>query len=244
METKTNKTAPRNPSRRNFIKIGGVGLVVTGLTLAGCSDDDDGNNTGNPNNNELPGMRNGVFDFGGGDLGIMTFSYALEQLAAAFYTRLVNHQGFASTFNEEEQEVLTDIYAHEIIHREFFRDLLRNRLPNPDTQLLPNLEFSFTGVNLGDRNAVLQMAQMLEDTGIAAYNGSGHMIQEEENLNLAGKIVSVEGRHASAIRSMIDPDSGNFAPTPLDPALAPSQVIAQINSLQLITTPFSATYLS
>ena len=242
METTTNETMLTNPSRRNFIKIGGLGLALTGLTLAGCSDDDDGN--GNNNNDQLPGMRNNVFDFGGGDLGILTYAYALEQLEAEFYTRVVNNAGFGSAFNADEQGILSDLYAHEVIHREFFRNLLTTMLPNSETQLLPNLAFNFGSLDFGNHSAVLGIAQTLEDTGVAAYNGSGFMLESETNLNLAGKIVSVEGRHASAIRSLINPDSGNFAPSPLDAALPPSQVISQINSLGFITTPFSATYLS
>jgi hypothetical protein len=51
---------------------------------------------------------------------------------------------------------------------------------------------------------------------------------------VAGKIVSVEARHAAAIRDALDKDNGvraenrpeAFAPDALDPALAPSAVLA------------------
>ena len=38
---------------------------------------------------------------------------------------------------------------------------------------------------------------------MAAYNGAGQYLKKGEYLLLAGKIVSVEARHAAAIRDMI-----------------------------------------
>jgi hypothetical protein len=43
---------------------------------------------------------------------------------------------------------------------------------------------------------------------------------------VAGKIVSVEARHAAAIRDLISPRTGAFAPGAFDEALTPSQVLA------------------
>lgn len=116
-------------------------------------------------------------------------------------------------------------------------------LPNASTQLLPDLAFNYQGLNFNDRNAVLAAARALEDMGIAAYNGAGRYLTNPDNLNIAGKIVSVEGRHASAIASAMNPNSTNFAPNALDPAMKPSEVIAQINSMNYIQTDFTATFL-
>jgi hypothetical protein len=229
-------------NRRDFLKLSGLALAGTGLLLTGCNDDDEDNN--NNHDSQLPGMRNGVFDFGGGDFGILTYAYALEQLEAAFATQVVTNAGFTTAFTStEEQQMMMDIYSHEVIHREFFRNLLTDLLPNPETQLLPNLTFNFGNVNFANRASVLATAAMLEDTGIAAYNGAGRYLNDPDNLVMAGKIVSVEGRHAAAIRSMLSPDTDDFAPTPLDPARPPSQIISEINTLNLIQTDFTATYL-
>jgi hypothetical protein len=45
-------------------------------------------------------------------------------------------------------------------------------------------------------------AQTFEDTGVAAYNGAGRYLTNNAFLALAGKIVSVEARHAALIRDM------------------------------------------
>lgn len=232
-------------NRRSFLKFSGLAIAGTGLIMAGCSDDDDGGGT--PDNNQLPGIRNGVFDLGGGDLGILTYAYALEQLEADFYTRVVNGNTFGATFSSEEQAVLVDLYRHEVIHREFFRTALSGALN--ESQVLPDLEFAYDGVNFGNRMSVLNTAKALEDTGVSAYNGAGRYIENADYLVIAGKIVSVEARHASAIRSLINPGSADFAgddiidANGLDLAQRPSQIIPAVANLDFIQTPFSAMYL-
>ena len=235
---------PSCTNRRSFLKISGLTLVGTSLLLAGC------NNDGNENKPviQFPGVRNGVFDLGGGDFGVLTYAYALEQLEADFYTKVVNSSGFTTNFTAQDQTILTDLYRHEVIHKEFFKTALTGALPDAKTQLLPNLSFDFGTLNFSNRTQVLATAKALEDTGVAAYNGAGNYLKSPDYLLLAGKIVSVEARHASAIRSLINPNSKDFAgddvvnvTTGLDVASNPSQVIPI--AAGFITTKFTAQYL-
>jgi hypothetical protein len=234
-------------NRRSFLKIGGLTLAGTGLLLAGCSDDDDAGS--NVDNSQLPGVRNGKFDLGGGDLGILTYAYALEQLEADFYTRVVNSNTFGATFNAEEQQVLADLYQHEVYHREFFKVAISGALAGTTGTLLPDLEFAYNNVSFSNRNQVLATAKALEDTGVSAYNGAGRYLQTPDYLVIAGKIVSVEARHASAIRDLINPGSADFAGNDvvdangLDKAQKPSEIIPAVSSLNFIQTAFTAQYL-
>ena len=91
-------------------------------------------------------------------------------------------------------------------------------------------------------------AKTFEDLGVSAYNGAGKLIVDPNYLLLAGKIVSVEARHAAAIRDLLKPKSADFAGddvvdpvTGLDVVKNPSEVLAIADGF--ITTPFTAIYL-
>ncbi len=229
--------------RRRFLKLSGAAIAGTGLLLmVGCSDDDDVNNP-DPD----------VFDLGSGNLGILNYAYALEQLEAAFYTKVIEG-GYYASANPKEKTLFKDIYNHEVIHRDFFKTAI-NAAVDP-SQVLPDLEFDFSAVNFDSREAVLGLSKILEDTGVRAYNGAGKLIDVSDSagltyLLLAGKIVSVEARHASAIRDLINPGSMDFAGDDIligiggsaigfDRAQAPADVLAEVIATGFVKTPFTA----
>jgi hypothetical protein len=109
-------------------------------------------------------------------------------------------------------------------------------------------------VDFTSRESVLGTAKALEDTGVSAYNGAGAFIKTADYLKIAGKIVSVEARHAAAIRDLINPKSADFAgddvvnaQTGLDFSRTPNStlggdsIVATANSFLL--TKISATQL-
>lgn len=208
-------------SRRSFLRAGGVAaLSVSALAacddIFGSDDDDDGGNTADV-----------VLDFST-DFGILNYAYALEQLEAAFYTQVVANASFASAFSARERQVLTDLRDHEIAHREFFK----TAIPALGGQAIGALTPNFSAINFASRNSVLATARTFEDLGVAAYNGAGPLFSNTATgrvlLTIGGKIVSVEARHAAAIRDLISPKTNGangFAPAAFDPALTPSQVL-------------------
>lgn len=171
--------------RRNMLKIFGL-TAASGAVLAACNKDD--NNS------------NGGVDLGSGDTGILNYAYALEQLEAAFYTQVILTPYTGITDNEKS--LLTDIRDHEIAHREFFKTAL-------GSAAIPALEVNFSTIDFKSRDSVLGTAKAFEDLGVSAYNGAGSLITTDTYLVLAGKIVSVEARHAALIRDLIS--NGTFA---------------------------------
>lgn len=214
--------------RRSFLKI--AGLTAAAAVAFGV---------------DVPGLRlneafaqSGAVDVGGGDVGVLNYAYALEQLEAAFYTQVIaTPYGGMSGY---ERSVLRDIRDHEIAHRAFFAKALGgNRIPN----LQPN----FTAVDFADRRSVITTASTFEDLGVSAYNGGGAAIRNPAYLAAAGSIVSVEARHAAILRDIISPLSSNFAGddvvdwSGLDVARSPSQVLPL--AAPFIATPITASRL-
>ncbi|MFD1467104.1 ferritin-like domain-containing protein [Hymenobacter caeli] len=179
--------------RRSFLRYSGAGLALGGLYLAGCSKDDTNSPSG------------GFIDVGSGDTGILNYAYALEQLEAAFYTQVVANSYYTGTASAAEKAIFSDLKDHEIIHREFFKQAITTgRITDA---LVPD----FSGIDFMQRTTasgstklgVLNAAMAFEDLGVAAYNGAGRFITSADYLTLAGKIVSVEARHAAVIRELI-----------------------------------------
>lgn len=228
-------------SRRRFIKLSGLTLAGSAVLYA-CSDDDDFNNGG-----EKPGEN--AFDLGSGDVGILNYAYALEQLEAAFYIEVLNGAYYAGA-DANEKEILMDLRNHEVIHRDFFKTAITAAAGEEKT--LPELEFDFSGaVDFSSRESVLQTALLLEDTGVSAYNGAGNLIENPTYLLLAGKIVSVEARHAAAIADLLNPGTDAFARDGIlinlggsgvayDKAASPSEVLSAVVDLEVVKTPFTA----
>lgn len=228
IDSKTNGPDGVDTRRRSFLKL--AGMTAAAAVAFGV---------------DVPGLRlneafaqSGAVDLGGGDVGVLNYAYALEQLEAAFYTQaLATPYGGMSGY---ERSVLRDIRAHEVAHVAFFAKALgRNRIPN----LQPN----FTAVNFADRRSVITTASTFEDLGVSAYNGGGAAIKNPAYLAAAGSIVSVEARHAAVLRDIISPLSSNFAGgdvvdwSGLDVARPPSRVLAIAGPF--IATPVTATQL-
>lgn len=181
----------KNADRRMFLKRGSLSVAAAGLLLVGCNDDDD-----------MMPIDGGV-NLGSGDTGILNYAYALEQLEAAFYATVLTGGYFANA-NAEEKTIMGDLEKHERAHREFFKAAL-------GSSAIAGLEVDFSSIDFNSRTSVLVAAKTFEDLGVAAYNGAGQFLESADLLLIAGKIVSVEARHAAAIRDLINPGSADFA---------------------------------
>lgn len=174
--------------RRSFLKVAGAAMVAT--SAAGFLP------------RRLLAQTQGEVGLGTGDTAVLNYAFALEQLEAEFYTLVMKspYGGMSSG----EREILTDIRDHEIAHADFYRAKL-------GSAGIPKLQFNWSAVNFGDRTSVLTTARTFEDTGVSAYNGAGQLLRDPRNLAIAGKIVSVEARHAAIIHDLLEPRGQSFA---------------------------------
>jgi len=203
----TGENRIQSVSRRKFLVFAGASASIVAMAASCKKDHDNIMDTG--------------IDLGKDDIGILNYAYALEQLEAAFYTQVILTP--YSGISDGEKALLTDIRDHEIAHREFFKTALGG-------SAIPGLEVDFKTVDFTKRDSVLATAKTFEDLGVSAYNGAGKLIKMADYLVLAGKIVSVEARHAAYIRDLIS--NGSFADTTvidamgLDKAMMPMDVLA------------------
>ena len=207
-------------TRRDFMRLMGIGgaIVLAPGILASCDDGGIPISSGELNPGATgPGSGKTVtIDFSKGDVAVLQFAYALEQLEADFYTRVASSFS-GSGLSAAEQAVFADIKNHEVIHR----DALKTILGTTNGFILAPV---YNGVNFASRDSILATAKAFEDLGVSAYNGAAQYLSDVNNLLVAGKIVSVEARHASAIADLISPKSTLFSLTPFDDAFSPTKV--------------------
>lgn len=207
--------------RRSFLKFAGATIIAT--TAASLLP------------RQLRAQSNGGVNLGSGDTGVLNFAYALEQLEAAFYTKVTS--SFYSGINSRERQFLTEIRDHEVAHRTFLKGAL-------GASAIPDLQVDFSAVNFNDRQSVLTTARTFEDTGVGAYNGAGQLLRDANHLLAAGRIVSVEARHAAILRDLLAPRSTAFAGDDvvdafgLGAVLRPSAVLKTV--APYIRTPINA----
>jgi ferritin-like metal-binding protein YciE len=226
-------TADPRASRRSFLKF--AGICGAALVAAGCDSDD-------PDPVDPAVV---TLDFSN-DFGVLNYAYALEQLEAAFYATVIGDAAFGTTFDADEQAILRDLAAHEGIHRDFLMTAIAGAGGTPIPGLTPNFE----SVDFSSRSSVLGTAQVFEDLGVAAYNGAAQFLstsgQGPTYLLLAGKIVSVEARHASVIAGLLEDNAiaadGVIDSDGLDRALDPGTVLGMAgdfitDEIELVNVP-------
>ncbi len=209
--------------RRSFLQFAGAGVAGMALVAAGCRKDkgftsEDGVNLGS------------------GDIGILNYAYALEQLEAAFYT-----QAFATPYygqTNDDYDLWQDVRDQEIAHREFFKKVL-------GTDAIPNISTDFSMVTFADRGSVVSYAVILEDMVISAMNGVVRLFQNTEYIKTVNKMVSVEARHSSYFRNILSYNSFASATAVegngLDLSASPATILAQAQGY--IHTRFDASKL-
>jgi hypothetical protein len=159
---------------------------------------------------------------------ILNFALLLEYLESEFYVQAVN----SGALSGPRLAFATTVRDHELAHVDFLRTALGSAAIAKPT-------FDFKGTT-SDPAKFTATAIVLEDTGVAAYNGQGPRLRRR-TLGAAASIVSVEARHAAWIRHIAAapayPNRPDDYPAPaaLDPALTKKQVEDAVAATGFIT---------
>lgn len=196
-------------SRRSLIRTsaiaGGAALAFGGSGLRALAQDS------TPMTQEAPFA---------GPIDVLNYALTLEHLEAAFYRdglAMIGQQGITSLgFLPGVFDYLTEIGNHEAAHVATLTDVITQLGGTPVAEQAYDFGYA-------DAAGFLQVAQALEDTGVAAYQGAAqYLIENDDLLTAALTIHGVEARHAAYLAIL---NAKNPYPEAVNPALAPSEVL-------------------
>jgi rubrerythrin len=226
----------RLSSRRSFLsgsaKLLGGGALALGLGVAPAfakGDDDD---------NKKPGKRNN--GSGVSDVDILNYALVLERLEYEFYKRYLDKfserqiegasifDGFGNKVRSNIYDNLVRIRNHEKTHVQTLIKVIKSLGGKP----VGDSEYDFGVKSVADFVAT---AQVLEDTGVMAYDGAIAYIHRPGLQTAGATIATVEARHASYLRLL----NGEVPfPEPFDDPVAPRQVCEMVDPF-ITKSPFN-----
>jgi rubrerythrin len=158
-------------------------------------------------------MATGQGGLGKRDVEILNYALTLEYLEAAFYEEANskgNLTGIARTFSQV-------VGQHENEHVQTLLGVLGSKAVKKPS-------FDFKG-STNKETTFLKTAKVLEDTGVAAYQGQATRIQSTDVLASAGAILAVEARHAAWVRDIL---GAGKTPSPAPEAFSTPKSMKQI----------------
>ena len=157
------------------------------------------------------------------DLEVLNYALTLEHLEAEFYDQ-VNESG---VLTGDAAAYFLIIGEHERAHVDALTAAISQAGGTP-VAARSSYNFDLLG-DLSTEAGILQAANVLEPTGVAAYNGAGSAIQDKSILSVAGAIVQTEANHAAIVRVLIDPEA---VPAPaFEEVTHPEEIIEAITPL-------------
>ncbi|MBF9239132.1 ferritin-like domain-containing protein [Hymenobacter sp. BT683] len=140
---------------------------------------------------------------------VFNYALTLEYLEEDFYKKVVASPIFA-TVSADDQAAIRQILKHETAHVNLLKTVITTIGGTPTA---PVTFKATTFATLTSFQAQLQVAQLLEDTGVRAYKGRAGDLLGIPDVNITGvgmvnplqaalQIHSVEARHAAHIRYM------------------------------------------
>ena len=159
-----------------------------------------------------------------GDIAILNYALTLEYLEAAFYKEAVD-KGALSGQLKRFAEI---VFEHEQAHVDALKQTLGDKA-------VKSPKFDFKGTTESEKTFGAT-AQVLEDTGVEAYQGAAGDIKSEAVLKAALSIHPVEARHAAWIASILSKGSGSPSPAPdaFNPAKDMAAILAAVQGTGFI----------
>ncbi|WP_418280219.1 ferritin-like domain-containing protein [Halorubrum sp. DTA98] len=167
----------------------------------------------------------------GTDVDVLNYALTLENLEDAFYREaleefdtddFVEADALADLDEDDRVEVyeyVNVVSDHESDHVDVLTQVVEILGGEPPAEM----EYDFGIESVGD---VLELAQVFENTGVAAYAGAAPYIESPDLVSAAVSIHSVEARHA-AVFNHINGESP--FPDAFDPSMSQEEVIDAVS---------------
>ena len=157
------------------------------------------------------------------DVKILNYALTLEYLEAAFYAEALRVGGYTGAVGRFASVVA----SHEATHVATLKGVL-------GAKAVKRPSFDFKGTTR-KWSTFLRTAKVLEDTGVAAYQGQAPLIHQNAVLGPAGAILAVEARHAAWVRDLLYAGkSVKPAPEAFSTPMSMSQVLSAVKKTGFI----------
>ena len=157
----------------------------------------------------------------GQDIAVLNYALTLERLEAAFYVAGLQRFGagdFAGVGVAGLFDRLRDIRDHEVAHVATIESVVTSIGGRPVT----GGEFTFPYT---DVRSFLRVAQVLENTGVSAYDGAVALLTVPALMTASATIATVEARHAAYLNFV---NGDNPFPAATDTPRSPGDIVAAI----------------
>ena len=203
--------------RADFLRkglLGGAGFVAGGVLFNGLA---------SPAAAAISTSRKSLAN----DIKIGNYALTLEYLEAEFYLQAQRNKAYK---NKDYEIFAATVYDHEAEHVKALKSILGSKA-------IKKPKFDF-GDTVTDPAKFAATAEVLEDTGVAAYAGQGPNIKTRSIVKAALSIHSVEARHAAWIRFLNhggQASPGNRpAPRSFDPAAGEKRTLRKVQATGFI----------
>ena len=157
------------------------------------------------------------------DVKILNYALTLEYLESAFYQEALARGSFTGSVLNFAQVVA----GHEATHVATLKGVLGSKA-------VASPSFDFQGTTR-KWSTFLRTSKVLEDTGVAAYQGQAPLIHQNAVLAPAGAILAVEARHAAWVRDLLYAGkSVKPAPEAFSTPMSMSQVLSAVKKTGFI----------
>jgi len=170
------------------------------------------------------------------DVDILNYALTLEHLESIFYQRVLKRfnereferanifDGLGSYLRNRAYQNFQRISEHEDTHVETLESILGE-------DAVPRASYSFGIKTVGD---AVQIAKVLENTGVRAYDGAIAHIQRAEYLTAGATIATVEARHAAYLNLL---NRTRPFPSAFDTPVAPQTICETVDEAFITSAP-------